>query len=229
MPIPSRKGILPSGRKTRRRFCRERVKDSRDFAKGSFRTVHPPGRPDVNIVMGCRKGYWRNGRCSRSTEAQAILHPFESGHCPRGIYEIVDRARTGGLLVPLTGPTWHALKGLAPIRAYRGKHRKGQAALRRKEELRLRRTEVQRRLKKLGRKARGNYMKVTIDRDFRGGFAALFAGIVGQIRQVLLPPEPPPWIADGSGVFESKREHAPAGESFTEGRRPIFPPKPRVR
>lgn len=70
-------------------FCRRRVADPAEFAKGSLRTVT---RGKTRIIIGCPKGAWDPrgrvagakfpGRCRVGTKAQAILTPPVKGRCP---------------------------------------------------------------------------------------------------------------------------------------------------
>jgi len=177
-PLPDKRGILPSGRPTSRQFCWERVRDPKEFDRRSFRQVTPPGRGDVRIVIGCPKGKWdpRAKKCKVGTRAQTIGHKLPTPKCSKGVWEILDRERTGGLLIPFTEKRWGKLADLERISPYRGKCPDGPAHQRKRADLALRR-KTARRLLGLARK------RLRIDADFKGlrGMGAGFVGSCGLV------------------------------------------------
>jgi len=56
-----------------KRFKRIRVKSPKYFDKRSFR-IKDIGRPGfTKIIVGCKKGKFKKGRCTIGTQTQAVL------------------------------------------------------------------------------------------------------------------------------------------------------------
>ena len=67
-------------------WIRERLKSVSFFDKKSLRTVT---RGSHKLIVGCRKGLYKNRRCIVGTQVQAVLHPrkeynkfCKEGRCP---------------------------------------------------------------------------------------------------------------------------------------------------
>lgn len=61
-------------RHTTKKYRRVRIKNPKYFDKKSLRTIKVKGRPDVKMIVGCKKGKFKRGRCSIGTELQAMLY-----------------------------------------------------------------------------------------------------------------------------------------------------------
>lgn len=63
-------------------YCRMRLVDPAEFAKGSLRTISV-GK-GTKMVVGCMKGQFHRGRCSVGVRAQNIMkRKLSSGKCPK--------------------------------------------------------------------------------------------------------------------------------------------------
>ena len=61
------------------RYCRYHQKNPSYFAEGSLRTKSV--RKDTKIIVGCRKGFYKGGRCTRGMETQSILKEHRGKAC----------------------------------------------------------------------------------------------------------------------------------------------------
>lgn len=85
--------LLRNPRRSRTRYCPERIEDPRRFDRRSFRTVMRHGH---RVTVGCPRGQYDAGRrrCRVGTRAQRILHPAGEGRCPLGGRAHGNPART---------------------------------------------------------------------------------------------------------------------------------------
>lgn len=63
-----------------KKYCRIRHKDPDYFDGKSLRTKEI--KKGYKIIIGCKKGYFKKGKCLISTELQSELKPL--WFCPRG-------------------------------------------------------------------------------------------------------------------------------------------------
>ena len=50
------------------------MKSPKYFDKKSLRIVKVPKRPDVKLIVGCKKGKFKRGKCQIGTTLQAMLY-----------------------------------------------------------------------------------------------------------------------------------------------------------
>ena len=62
-----------------KRYCRYRQKNPSYFDEGSLRTKSV-GK-GTKIIVGCRKGFYKGGRCTRGMETQSILKEHKGRAC----------------------------------------------------------------------------------------------------------------------------------------------------
>jgi len=100
-------------------YCREVLNLAEEFDPRSFRVktiTDKEGNIKAKLIIGCPLGHWDNvrkeccykrdpitGKCIVSgTRGVSLLHFYEKGICPPGVYAIINRKYTGGKIVPFT-------------------------------------------------------------------------------------------------------------------------------